>query len=306
MTPRSRTYVETGVDPRAFGFAVVASALCHIALFTALLMVPDLMPPKKHTPETIYVTMVSLPAPGPPAGKKAPAGAKAKKPSPAPKKAPVPPKKPLPFKTTRPVVLPPVTPQPIVSKPTQKPKPKTSLKKKTFKPENVVKQSMDRVPKKVDATGKDRRPQTLDPKILDQLATTVANQSAQRETDQTEAPGGSGQDLGVKGGSQTPGGRSAEIIDIYRVEIAQQVKQNWAFSDQLAGQGKDWQASLVFKVMPNGQIHDVFFTDRSGNKYLDESAERAVMKSNPVNPHPPGILTPYVQVGLRFTPEGVQ
>jgi colicin import membrane protein len=58
--------------------------------------------------------------------------------------------------------------------------------------------------------------------------------------------------------------------------------------------------------MPNGEIKDLFFTDRSGNKHFDESAYRAVMKSNPVAPHPRGISEPFVQMGLRFTPEGIR
>jgi colicin import membrane protein len=58
--------------------------------------------------------------------------------------------------------------------------------------------------------------------------------------------------------------------------------------------------------MPNGEIKDIFFTDRSGNSYLDESAYKAIVKSNPVDPHPEGISKPYVNVGLRFTPEGVR
>jgi colicin import membrane protein len=39
---------------------------------------------------------------------------------------------------------------------------------------------------------------------------------------------------------------------------------------------------------------------------LDESAKKAVLKSNPVRPHPPGVTKPYVIVGLRFTPKGVK
>ena len=63
---------------------------------------------------------------------------------------------------------------------------------------------------------------------------------------------------------------------------------------------------LTFKVMPNGEIRDVTFMDRSGNKYLDESGYRAIMKSNPVKPHPDGIVRAYVLMGVRFTPEGMQ
>ena len=34
--------------------------------------------------------------------------------------------------------------------------------------------------------------------------------------------------------------------------------------------------------------------------------EKAILKSNPVRPHPPGIRKPYMTMGLRFTPSGVQ
>ncbi len=64
-------------------------------------------------------------------------------------------------------------------------------------------------------------------------------------------------------------------------------------------------AELAFMVMPNGEIKDIWFDKRSGNSYLDESANRAIMKTNPVDPHPPGVLEPFIIVGLRFTPEGV-
>jgi colicin import membrane protein len=59
-------------------------------------------------------------------------------------------------------------------------------------------------------------------------------------------------------------------------------------------------------VMPDGEITDIRFTERSGNAYLDESAYRAIVKANPVSPHPTGIRTPYVTVGVRFTPEGIK
>ena len=79
-----------------------------------------------------------------------------------------------------------------------------------------------------------------------------------------------------------------------------------AFPEQLADGRSDLQTRLVFKVMPNGEIRDLFFADRSGNSHFDESAFRAVMKSDPVDPHPESVSEPYVQMGLRFTPEGIQ
>mgnify|MGYP000302490203 CR=1 FL=1 len=97
-----------------------------------------------------------------------------------------------------------------------------------------------------------------------------------------------------------------ELIDLYRLEIAFQIQKNWAFNEQLAGGDRSLVAAIVFKVMPDGEIRDVFFTDRSGNTYLDESAYKAIMKSNPVDSHPGGLVQPYVVMAIRFTPQGIR
>ena len=68
----------------------------------------------------------------------------------------------------------------------------------------------------------------------------------------------------------------------------------------------DLVAELAFTVMPNGEIKDIWFDKRSGNSYFDESVKKAIMKSNPVRGHPPGVKKPFVDVGLRFTPEGIK
>ena len=112
-----------------------------------------------------------------------------------------------------------------------------------------------------------------------------------------------GQPNGIANGANTR--RVLKLIDIYRIEVAYQIQKNWAFSEQLAGTRNDLKTSLVFKVLPNGEIQDILFTDRSGNSYVDESAFRAIKKSSPVKPHPEGVRRNYVEVGLRFTPEGI-
>ena len=82
--------------------------------------------------------------------------------------------------------------------------------------------------------------------------------------------------------------------------------ENWAFSQQLAGSDRNLKVGLVFKVLPNGEITDIRYTERSNNAYLDESAYKAIVKSNPVTPHPPVIRMPFVLVAIRFTPEGMR
>ena len=162
-------------------------------------------------------------------------------------------------------------------------------------------QAIERMEKKVEGTKKDPIQEALD-----RMRRSVADQQARNPARAGNRPQHTGQASGVPGGDPNAGARSVEAIDLYMADIARLVQQQWAYSDQLSGGGKTLQASLEFKVMPSGEIRDLFFTDRSGNRALDESAERAIMKSNPLSPHPPGLVVPYVYMGLRFTPEGVQ
>ncbi len=134
---------------------------------------------------------------------------------------------------------------------------------------------------------------------IDRLKKKVAQSEASApQTDQAAK--------GIPGAAGSGGKRALEITDLYKIEVAFQVERNWAFSQQLAGNGKALQASLVFRVLPSGEITDIRFTERSGNAYLDDSAYKAVVKANPVSAHPAGIRTPYVTVALRFTPEGIR
>ena len=83
------------------------------------------------------------------------------------------------------------------------------------------------------------------------------------------------------------------------------MSQNWAFSQQLGQLGKELRAVVIIKVGRNGKIMDVWFETRSGNAYLDESAYRAVKKSDPLPPLPQSYARPYVEIGLNFTPRGI-
>lgn len=94
--------------------------------------------------------------------------------------------------------------------------------------------------------------------------------------------------------------------DKYRMVVAYEVHSNWEFPSELIGIPSDLKARLIFKVMPNGEIKDLFFDKRSGNNDFDDSVYKAIMKSNPVDPHPKSISEPYVTMGLRFTPAGIQ
>ena len=296
----------SGAKP-SVGSSVLLSVAGHFLLFAVLLFGQHFSSNPPFDPSMLNVTMVTLQSPGPPppleeSGDAAPVVEEpAPEPAPEPEPAPKPPEPES--KKTVAIEKPPPEPEkkaPVAEKKTYRSK--ESLKKKTYKaPSKVVQQAIERLEKNLDETEPDPLQSALD-RLRKKVDSTPAKPKA--ETPKKPKPGGSPK--GVPGGTGSEGGKQAELIDLYRMEIAMQIQQNWAFSEQMARLGSDLKASLVFKVMPNGEIEDVFFTDRSGNRYLDESAYKAIMKSNPVKPHPPGLLAPYVSVGLRFTPEGIR
>jgi colicin import membrane protein len=254
-------------------------------------------------PGSINVSLVSLP--GPPSAAPAAISKPPAKPVAIPKKE----VKTAPIEEV--VAIPPPKALPEIKKPqktvslTTKPKkikPKKSLKKKTQDRQKMIDQALTNVKKKVDKSETDSVTQALN-RLKKKVEQTESSRSRSAATGQAAVGAGAG---GGGGGAGSGGLRRLEIIDIYKIEVAYQVERNWAFSQQLAGEGQTLQASLVFKVMPDGEITDIRFTEHSGNSYLDESAYRAIVKANPVSPHPTGVRTPYVTMGVRFTPEGIK
>jgi colicin import membrane protein len=187
-----------------------------------------------------------------------------------------------------------------------KPKAKKSLKKQTIDRQKIIDQAVSKIEKNVEKSTSDSVQQALA-----RLKEKVGQTEAAGSRAEAAAPGATAAQNAAAGGMPGGGGgegarRTLEITDLYRIEIAFQVERHWAFSQQLAGDDRSQQASLVFKVLPSGEITDIRFTQKSGNPYLDDSAYKAIVKANPVPPHPDGLNAPYVTVGLRFTPEGLR
>lgn len=101
------------------------------------------------------------------------------------------------------------------------------------------------------------------------------------------------------------GAELAEKIDRYRYKISYEVEKKWALPSELIDVGEKLETAIVFSVLPDGSIINIWFDKKSGNEYFDESVYRAVQKANPVSPHPQGIDQKSVDVGLRFTPKGL-
>ena len=298
-----------GIEPRTMVIYFGVSLVIHLIFIGSMIYLPESNPRLKLGPSAISVSLVSLP--GPPKTAHSPAPAVAPEPSEAAKtvaipkeKVKEPPKAPI-------IETPEPKPPPVMAKPKktvsltpkkQKYRVKRSLKKKTQNRQKMIDQAVSSVQKRVENKQADSVRQAID-RLKKKVAQSETSGSRQRQTTNGNQ-GSTGSGLAGAGG--TGGKRAIEITDLYKVEVAFQVERHWAFSRQVAGDGKTLQASIVFRVLPSGEITDIRFTQNSGNAYLDDSVYRAIVKANPVSPHPDGIRVPYVTMALRFTPEGMR
>lgn len=271
----------TAVPPRAVYFWIGFSAFCHLFLLAAMVLVPEMAPARKLTGSIVNVSLVALPSRG----------------------QPQPPARKTTVKTEKKTA-----PTVSSSKTTKKaPKmaakraPKKSLKRKTYNSTKVVKSAVAELEKKVEET----RPASLD-QALDRLKTEVDQTEVNPR--QVETPPVTSEMQGAGGTATTglPGAETSDRIRIYQAEIAYQIQKNWAFSEQMAGMRDELEAALAITILPNGQIKDIWFDKRSGNRHLDESAHRAIKKSDPLPPLPVGLFKTEYTVGLLFGPKGIK
>lgn len=277
-------------DRQPFFSNFVVSGICHLLFFSIFIFAPRYTTPKKPTLSFINVSMVTLPALETTPESKDP-----------PVKAPVtqtttqkkPPAAKISTPTTSETVPKTSTAIPIDA---TKKKIKQSLKKKTYKPSKVVKSAIDRIEKNIEKSKPDQITQAIN-RLKDKVGTT-------KPTD-TATPKGVNKS-GIVEGAGLDTQKFLQLIHIYQIEIAYMIQKNWAFSEQLAGGRTDLEAWVAIKVMPDGEIKDIWFDQRSGNRYFDEAAEKAIVKSNPLPPLPKGYTRPFFEAGFHFTPSGIK
>lgn len=283
--PSKRLALSAGDDDETRRFATMfaISALGHFFLLGMLYVIPSSFDrPFSGGPRAINVDLVSLPAPGPP--------------QPAAQAPPAPPPPKPKTEAVKPEPLPPPPPPEVkqapvsVAPPKKKPKVVKSLKKKTNPKKTAATVTRPTPKPKPQKTQAPRTQQVTN--AIESMRKKVAGQEQAR---QAAGTGGTGSGAGVM-----------DRLRNYKYDVGLSVGQNFAFPQQLARSTQDLATLITFRVLPDGEIVDVKIYKRSGNSQLDEAAYRAVLKSNPVKPHPEGLTRPYVEVGLRCTPTGVQ
>jgi len=288
-----------GIPPKTLVLTFGISFLCHAVLIGAMFFLPEYRKPMGNPfPSSINVSLVSFSA-GPPAREGRVAGAAAAQAEKAVLKKEIPVLK---IAKAEKISKPVVKAEKITKAVSLNPE---KIPAKKIDTSSLINNAIKNIEKKVDES----RSATVT-RAIDQLKNQVESSGNIKTAGITGGGIKTNAPAGVPGGfgSGTGGGTGgiAGVIDIYKAEIYYRIQQNWAYSEQLGGSNSEQAAVLVIKIMPGGEISDIRFERKSGNRFLDESAYRAVQKSTPLPPIPQEYNSPYYEVGLRFGAGGLK
>lgn len=85
----------------------------------------------------------------------------------------------------------------------------------------------------------------------------------------------------------------------YIEAVWSRVKQNWTIPQSLLPE-KNITTIVEVKIARSGALQFAGFEKRSGNRYFDDSALRAVKKSSPFPPLPYWVRDSSIEIGIRF------
>ena len=108
-----------------------------------------------------------------------------------------------------------------------------------------------------------------------------------------------GGEAGISGAPSETG----KVIALYQMEIESAVKNNWSYPVALVNRKKGGgpEAVVILTVRNDGKIMKHWFTKRSHNPLFDDSVQKAIEKSDPLPPFPPGYKKSYDEVEINFS-----
>lgn len=104
---------------------------------------------------------------------------------------------------------------------------------------------------------------------------------------------------GTSTGAPASAGEIHSEINAYIQTVWLKVKQNWSVPPSLMTDD-NIMAVIDIRIDRSGALEKVAFEKRSGNRFFDESALRAVKKAQPFAPLPPWVRENAIEIGIRF------
>jgi colicin import membrane protein len=177
----------------------------------------------------------------------------------------------------------------------EKPAPKKLLPK--------VKPKLKVDPKAALKKAKEKLAQKEEKENQKQLSQALSRMKAAVETKAESTGDRSGQGIGSGDGTGL-GKQGYSPLDMYKLILQSAIEQNWVFNDMLARMDQHLEVRVMIKILSSGEIRDIFYETKSGNRYLDESAKKAIKRANPLPKLPKGMAS--YDVVVIFTPKGLK
>ncbi|MEW6334084.1 MAG: TonB family protein [Thermodesulfobacteriota bacterium] len=98
--------------------------------------------------------------------------------------------------------------------------------------------------------------------------------------------------------AQPGDGEAGTRMHAYYALIWSRIKGSWAFVSHSPGEVLE--AVIDVTILRSGAVTELTFEKRSGNRFFDESAMKAIRKASPFPPLPAAIGDTSIQVGIRF------
>jgi TonB family protein len=104
----------------------------------------------------------------------------------------------------------------------------------------------------------------------------------------------------VSPGGRTTGGEGKVKMDAYYAVIWSLIRSQWALPGDIVSRG-NIEAIVHVRILRSGAVAELSFEKRSGNRYFDESAMKAIQKASPFPPLPQlGVGGESIELGIRF------
>lgn len=255
------------------------SLLLHLLLFCLILvMAPGKASTRAYDMTVYQVRLVELPGGSLYGGKK-----KAKRREPLKKKKGTRAKKSVPLKGSKRVISPPKPKKRVVT---------------------IAKKTVSRKKKKTEETSS-----KLLEEAISKIKSQVKEMEADRVIEERIAKLSSGASTGGTKGIGTGRGYGPVVpgvaLQLYQAEVEEKIKSNWSYPTALESK-KDLEAVLIVVVKNTGEIINIEFKKRSGNRIFDLSVLKAIKRSEPLPPFPPGYTRRSDEIEVKFNLNDLQ
>jgi colicin import membrane protein len=262
----------------------------HVLFFLGVLYLPGLFSAKPKFADIYTVSLISIPEP-------------VSQPESAQEEVPAQPAEPPPViakkvaSIAEPVMKPAPEPQKAISiKP---------LKKKKIK--KVKKNTEDLRTKKLERKRRQKLAEALRAEELAEENARIAQQELERERNlikksQTVAAKPSGKKTVVA--RKQLGGSSNLIEGQYHAAIFGRLHQFWSLPEYMQKM-TDLETVVVITISKNGQIANMFFENKSGNRVFDQFVSKTIEAASPLPPIPAAMKKQRYEIGLRFKPGSI-